>query len=66
MDDGFIINLGDNKHPKKKTLGRELITKMKKGFSKWVSPKDINEINSIKITKYLVANKIDHEPAFAW
>ena len=28
--------------------------------------KDLKEINTLEFTKYVVANKIDHETAFAW
>ena len=28
--------------------------------------KDLKESNPIEVSEYAVANKIDHEPAFAW
>ena len=31
-----------------------------------VTLKDIKEINPVDLTKYAVANKIYHEPAFSW
>ena len=39
---------------------------MKEGFSKWVPLKDLKEINPVDLTKYVVENRIDHEPEFAW
>ena len=57
VDDGLIIIRGGNKHPKKITRGWELITQMKEGFLKWVSLKDIDERNPVKLSEYAVSKK---------
>ena len=58
VDDGFIIIGGENYHPKNTRNEWELLTQTKKGFTKWVLLKGLKEINPVKISKYVVINKI--------
>ena len=39
---------------------------MKEGVSEWIALKDLKDSNPVELAEYAVANKIDHEPAFAW
>jgi hypothetical protein len=64
--DGYVIAKNGNRHPKKMTRGWEFLTQMKEGFPLWVPLKELKESNPIELAEYAVANKIDHEPAFAW
>ena len=64
--DGFITSRNGNKTPKKTTCGWELLAQMKEGLAQWVPLKELKESNPVELAEYAVANKIDHEPAFAW
>ena len=64
--DVFTIGANGNRHPKKTTGGWELNIKMKEVFYKWLALKDLKESNSVELSEYAVANKIDHEPDFEW
>ena len=41
-------------------------TLWKDGSTTWEPLQDLKESNPIEVSEYAVANKIDHEPAFAW
>ena len=36
------------------------------GGSSWIPLKDLKESNPIEVAEYAIANKLVHEPAFAW
>ena len=38
----------------------------KDGSTTWEPLKDLKESIPIEVSEYAVANKVDHEPAFAW
>ena len=38
----------------------------KDGESSWIPLKVLKETNPIEVTEYEIANKLVHEPAFAW
>jgi hypothetical protein len=65
IDNGFVIVNGQQK-PKRTTKGWELLAEWKDGAVSWVPLKEIKESNPVKVAEYAIANKIDHEPAFAW
>ncbi len=64
--DGFTVSRNGNRIPKKTTRGWQLLTQMKEGVSEWIALKDLKDSNPVELAEYAVANKIDHEPAFAW
>jgi hypothetical protein len=43
-----------------------LLLQWKHGSTTWLPPKDLKESNPVKVAKYAAANKLVHEPAFAW
>jgi hypothetical protein len=65
VDEGFVVVNGQRK-PKKTTKGWELLVEWKDGAVSWVPLKEIKESNPVEVAEYAIANKIDHEPAFAW
>jgi hypothetical protein len=48
------------------TKGRALLLQWKDGSTTWFPLKDLKESNPIEVAEYAVANKLLHEPAFAW
>lgn len=68
MKENIRINITANgrKLPKRTTKGWELLVEWKDGNTSWIPLKDIKETNPVKVAEYAIANKIDHEPAFAW
>jgi hypothetical protein len=65
IGDDFVIVNGQHKQ-KWTTKGWELLVEWKDGAVMWVPLKDLKETNPIEVAEYAIANKIDHEPAFAW
>ena len=66
ISDGDTVICNGNKHKKKTARGWEINTKLMESFSEWVLLKDLKESNPVDLAEYAVANRIDHEPAFAW
>ena len=65
-DELFIISKNRQKKLRKTTQGWKLCIEWKDGSTTWEPLKDFKESNPIEVSEYAVANKIDHEPAFAW
>ncbi|MEM9369349.1 MAG: hypothetical protein AAGD07_25505, partial [Planctomycetota bacterium] len=66
VQDGFWVSTGGNKTRKMTTRGWQLLVEWTDGSQNWIPLKDLKESNPIEVAEYAVANKIDHEPAFAW
>ena len=62
-DDGFVAGTQQRRWT---TKGWSLLVEWKDGGSNWVPLKDIKESNPIEVAEYAVANKLVHEPVFAW
>ena len=65
-DEQFIISEKGQKKPRKTTQGWKLCIEWKDCSTTWEPLKELKESNPIKVSEYAIANKIDHEPAFAW
>ena len=65
LDDAFILKDG-KRHRKKTTMGWKLCVQWKDGTTSWEPLKSLKETNPVEVADYAVANKIEHEPAFAW
>jgi hypothetical protein len=65
-DDGFYLDRYSKTKPKMTTRGWKLLVEWKDGNMSWVTLKDMKESFPIETAEYAVANKIVHEPAFAW
>ena len=61
-----MISLCGKKHPKKTTIGWELLNQTKEVFLKWIPMKDIKENNPVDLADYVVKITIDYNPDFAW
>lgn len=64
--EGFTTMPNGRKVPKRTTKGWELLVEWKDGSSSWVPLKDIKDTNPVKVAEYVIANKIEQEPAFSW
>jgi hypothetical protein len=64
-DDGFVTVNG-RRCPRRTTKGWKLCVQWKDGSTSWEALKDLKESNPIEVAEYAVANKLVHEPAFAW
>ena len=65
-DEWFIISKNGQKKLRKTTQGWNLCIEWKDGSTTWEPLKELKESNPIEVSEYAIANKIDHEPAFAW
>ena len=65
-DDGFYVDRNGKSKPKMTTRGWKLLVEWRDGNMSWVALKDMKESFPIETAEYAVANKIVHEPAFAW
>ena len=65
-DEQYIICKNRQKKLRMSTQGWKLCIEWKDGSTTWDPFKDPKESNSIEVSEYAVANKIDHEPAFVW
>ena len=65
-DDGYITQQNGIRKQKRTTQGWQLCVRFKTGDTQWVKLKELKETNPIETAEYAKANKIDHEPAFAW
>ena len=65
-DDGFYLDRYGKTKPKMTTRGWKLLVEWKDGNMSWVALKDMKESFPVETAEYAVANKIVHEPAFAW
>jgi Reverse transcriptase (RNA-dependent DNA polymerase) len=69
--DGSAVATDDGYYPGTQqkrwtTKGWFLLVEWKDGGSNWVPLKDLKESNPIEVAEYAVANKLVHEPVFAW
>ena len=62
-DDGYVVGTQQRRWT---TKGWSLLVEWKDGGSHWIPLKDLKESNPIEVAEYAIANKIMHEPAFAW
>jgi Reverse transcriptase (RNA-dependent DNA polymerase) len=62
-DDGMVAGTQQRRWT---TKGWSLLVEWKDGGSNWIPLKDIKESNPIEVAEYAIANKLIHEPAFAW
>ena len=65
MADRYVQH-GNNKHLRKTTKGWHLCVEWKDGTTTEERLADLKESYPIEVAEYAVAQKIDHEPAFAW
>jgi hypothetical protein len=66
LQNGFTRSRNGNRVPKRTTRGWQLLIEWKDGSNDWISLTDLKESNPLEVAEYAVANKIDHEPVFAW
>ena len=57
---------GSNPKMRRTTVGWKLCVEWIDGSTSWIPLKELKESNPVETAEYAVANKIDHEPAFAW
>ena len=62
-DDGMVAGTQQRRWT---TKGWSLLVEWKDGGSSWIPLKDLKESNPIEVAEYAIANKLVHEPAFAW
>jgi len=65
-NDGFFVNRHGKRCPRKTTKGWQLCLCWKDGSTSWEALKDLWNSDPVQVAKYAVANKLVHEPAFAW
>lgn len=63
--DRFVVVNGKKYH-RKTTAGWKLCVRWKDGSTTWERLADLKESYPIEIGEYVIAQGIDHEPAFAW
>jgi hypothetical protein len=54
------------KQMRRTTKGWQLLLQWKDGSNTWIPLRDLKESNPVDVAEYAVANKLVHEPAFAW
>jgi hypothetical protein len=65
-DDLYVTDRNGNQHMRRTTKGWKLSVQWKDGSVSWLPLKDLKESNPVEVAEYAVANKLVHEPAFAW
>jgi hypothetical protein len=65
-DDLYDTDRNGNQHMRRTTKGWKLSIQWKDGSASWLPLKDLKESNPVEVAEYAVANKLVHEPAFAW
>lgn len=66
IDDMWITSHNGNQSMRRTTKGWELCILWKDGSTSWEPLRNLKESNPIELAEYAAANKIAHEPAFAW
>ena len=66
IEDGFYETKTGMKRRVITTKGWDFQIKWESGDVSYISLKDIKETNPLEIAGYVMANKLDKEPAFAW
>ena len=67
IPDMWIAPTGSrNKHMRRTTKGWKLCIAWRDGTTTWEPLRNLKESNPVEVAEYAVANRIDHEPAFAW
>lgn len=64
--DRFVYSKSGARRLRKNTKGWFLKIRWKDGNEQWVPLKDMKESHPVEVAEYAVANKLSHEPAFAW
>jgi hypothetical protein len=65
-DDLYYTDKRGVKQMRRTTKGWQLLLQWKDGSNTWIPLKDLKESNPVDVAEYVVANKLVHEPAFAW
>jgi hypothetical protein len=65
-DERLITSRNGQKKLRKTTQGWKLCIEWKDGSTTWEPLKNLKESNPIEVSEYVIANKVDHEPDFAW
>ena len=65
-EDTFVTASNGVKRQQETTKGVEMGCQWKDGTTTWNVMKDLKDSYPVQLAEYLVENKIDDEPAFAW
>jgi hypothetical protein len=65
-DDMYYTDKHGVKRIRRTTKGWALLLQWKDGSTTWFPLRDLKDSNPIEVAKYAIANKLLHEPAFAW
>ena len=64
--DAFIVNKSGTKRRKETTKGWEILAQWKDGTTTWHKMKDIKDSYPVQLAEFVIQNKLEDEPAFAW
>jgi hypothetical protein len=64
--DGFTRTRNGKMVPKRTTRGWKLLCKWKDGSTSWIPLVQLQQSNPVELAEYVIANKIQEEPAFKW
>ena len=62
----MYIQHGGSRHIRKTTKGWEFCVEWKDGTTSWARLADLKESNPVEVAEYVVAQGLQHEPAFVW
>ena len=65
-DKGYTVQVSGCRKPKKTTHGWNIEVEFQDRTTTWRNMKSVRDANPIKLVEYVVANRIDDIPAFAW
>ena len=65
-NEGNFITRSGMKRKKRTTQGWEICVQWKYGSTNWIELKDLKDSYPVDLSNYVVTNKIQDEPAFAW
>jgi hypothetical protein len=66
QQNGFTMSRNGNRVTKRTTKGWQHLVEWRDGSTHWISLTDLKDSSPLEVAEYAVANKIDHEPAYAW
>jgi hypothetical protein len=66
VEQGIYTDQNGRQQRKKTTKGWEFNLGWNDGSTSWLPLKDIKASNPVELAEYVVANKLQDEPAFAW
>ncbi len=64
--DGSFVTSAGNPVSKRTTKGWHMLIEWRDGSMNWHKLADIKDSYPVQLAEYVVANRIDHEPAFKW